>query len=145
MGNIAASRWRLGVAGGCARVGETALAVVDELPVVASVMRCHLDNPVCSGIQHLAGWNFRPWLFQAGPTGTHDEFAYAIGVIYAARCVLGRESLVPVGVTIQDDVSPPVVEVLPELLHDGVAARAGCGGGPAWILVVREGACSGVM
>src|SRR5215469_7155556 len=107
MGNIAASRWRLGVAGGCARVGETALAVVDELPVVASVMQCHLDNPVCSGIQHLAGWNFRPWLFQAGPTGTHDEFAYAIGVIYAAR--------------------------------------AGCGGGPAWILVVREGACSGVM
>src|SRR5216683_7660944 len=54
-----AERLRLGVARACAGISETALAVVGELPLVAAVVQCHLDDAVRGGVQHLAGWPFR--------------------------------------------------------------------------------------
>src|SRR6266851_4902179 len=69
-GNPAGSRFT--VAAGAAGVGEAALAVVVELPGVATVVQRHLDDAVRRGVQHLAGWNFGPRRLKPGAAGTHD-------------------------------------------------------------------------
>src|SRR5258706_13775001 len=110
------------MAGRGAGIGETAIAVVDELPVVAPVVQRQVDNAMGRVVEDLAGEQLGCRRVQRGSARTDDKFADAIGVVYGARGVQRREALVPVRVTVQDDVRAARVQVLPELLVGRIPA-----------------------
>src|SRR5205823_5506605 len=124
-------------------VGEGSL-VRNEVPGVGPVVQGHPYDAVGGRIEHLAGRYLGAGGVKTRTTGAHDELANAeVGIRSTSRVELG-EPFVPVRVAIEHDVDTAVVQVLPDLLVDRAATRAGGGRCPARVLVVRESAGRGV-
>ena len=107
-------------------VGEAAADLGDELPVVAVRAQGELEDAEARVVARLeggcvAGGDRRDAVVL--PTGAHDELTDPVAVREPCRA-LGRVALVVVvAVTVQHDVGPRRVEVVPELRRLGVVSE----------------------
>src|SRR6478752_3525468 len=137
-------RVRAGSVSGCTARGRTVTgggqrgccrprgAVVDKLVVVGRGTQGEAEDPEGVAVPFFAAMDRSPGGVMIVAAGSDDEFADAVCLVDLPGGGERREALVFVGVSVQDDVCPGGIQVVPQcgqgVVGRGVAVVVGTGG-----------------
>jgi hypothetical protein len=108
-------------------VGEGLARLGNELPIVATEVQGELQDPIGTGVAHLAVGLDDAEGALAPATGADDELPYPLRRIGRALRRLGGEALVVVVVAVQDHLCARRILDVPARSHPGVVAVFGAG------------------